>query len=126
MLLRVGLLIAFALTATSGCGGSGSGSGGAPIGGPPPPPPPSEPETIGGIWTGAITWEPTPPFPGGALNVRALMTETGEFRWVVSEEAEVFGQHSEQIFGKLDAVEFGVQTGLNAAIWAAALRPDNP
>jgi hypothetical protein len=124
-LVRSGCVMAV-LVAASGCLGGGNGNGGVPTANPPPPPP-SPSGGVGGLWTGAITWGPNAAFPGGALNVRALMTETGEFRWILSGTSEqFFGPESEQVFGQLTAVDHGVQTSTDLAIWMAALGSGNP
>ncbi|HUG99765.1 MAG TPA: hypothetical protein VMQ83_11420 [Gammaproteobacteria bacterium] len=69
-----------------GCG-SGGGSGGST---PPPPPPPPPDELVGGIWAGEMVAT-----GGGTIEIRGLITESGEFRWLDDTQGQ-------QIFGTID------------------------
>lgn len=109
--------IAVSLLLTSGCFGGG-GSGGDDVAQPPPPPPPPG-AGFGGLWSGAIGWEPRNGLPGGVMNVRGMVAETGEFRLVLYPDAvSYFGGDNEQIFGTLQLRAGGIQT-TGDAIWMA-------
>ncbi len=115
--------IAALLLTVNGCnGGSDAGDG---VATPPPPPPPVS-AVGGGLWAGAVFWDPRNGFPGGALNVRALVAETGEFRMVLYEDIEQrFNAQSEHIFGTFDIDRSDITT-LAGAIWAASAEGGNP
>jgi hypothetical protein len=115
-----------ALLMAGGCGGDGGGTGGVdpppPAANPPPPPlPPTR--SIGGLWSGGLSWEPRNGLPGGAVNVRGLVAETGEFHWVLAEPSEeFFGSRNEQIFGTLTFDDTTVGTR-GEAIWVGLSKP---
>lgn len=88
MRLSTGWSIAALLVLIAGCGGGGGGGSTPPP--PPPPPPPPTDSAIGGIWTGELAAT-----GGGTLAFRALIAETGEFRWLDDAQGQ-------QIFGTLD------------------------
>jgi hypothetical protein len=105
------------LITASGCfGGGDSGNGGL---NPLPPPPPSLLQQ-GGLWSGVVQWAPRDGFPGGALNVRALIAETGEFRMMLYEDFDLdhFASQSEQIFGTFDMDGRDIAT-IGDAVWTA-------
>ena len=119
------VLIATTLVVAGGCFGGGSSGDGGSTPPPPPPPPPPPGATPGGLWSGAISWDPRNGFPGGALNVRALVAETGEFRLVLYPNVDVyFGSQNEQVFGTFD-VDGGEITTIPNAVWAAGLDTGN-
>ena len=106
------------LIALSGCSGGGDSSEGTSTLPRPPPPPTSG---VGGLWSGAVFWEPRDGFPGGALNARALMAETGEFRIVLYEDFDqYFDTRNQQIFGTF-SIASGDITTTGDAVWAAPL-----
>jgi hypothetical protein len=117
---NIGSLMVLALLMAGGCGGNGGDSGGGA-----PRPPASTPPSgshLGGLWSGALRWEPKNGFPGGALNVRGLVDETGEFQWVLAEDPEqFFGSQNEQIFGTV--VFDGAKVRTSGAIWVGLPRP---
>jgi len=120
--LKFAALIAVFLLAASGCfggGGSGNGGGNLPPVPPPPPPPPPTPGQ-GGLWSGVVYWGPKDGFPSGALSVRALIAETGEFRMTLYHDIflDYFASQSEQIFGTLDINGERVWT-TGDAVWTA-------
>jgi len=127
-----GLIVALPLT-ISGCfGGSGSDDDGRnpppPGSAPPPPPPPPPPPTsaVGGLWAGLLSWDPRNGLPGGVLAVRALVAETGEFRFVLDKASEDrFNSQSEQVFGTFSIDGATIETS-GDAYWAAALGTGNP
>jgi hypothetical protein len=110
------------LITASGCfGGGGSSNGGAnPPTLPPPPPPPPPTTGQGGLWSGAVQWAPRDGFPGGALNVRALIAETGEFRMMLYEDFDLdyFASQGEQIFGTFASNGQDIAT-IGDAVWTA-------
>jgi hypothetical protein len=126
-----GVCMGAMLMGASGCSGSGEGGEDTGIAPPPPPPPPPPPSGFtGGIWGGAVFWEPTVGFPGGARNVLALVAETGEFRWMLPESDLYYGDDSEQVFGSLEFDGAEVRTtnpdAHGATIWATPVDSGNP
>jgi hypothetical protein len=126
--LKTGLAIATVCVAASGCGGGGADDDGgrpSPSPGPttsPPPPPTNSP--LGGFWAGVLRLEGAEP---RAVNVIALVAETGEFRWLIADDVEnFFGDSSEQLFGTLhesDADEFRTE---GDGVWAIPWGNQNP
>lgn len=111
-----GLIGALVLTA-SGCfsGGESDGSGSNT----PPLPPPPPPAFVGGLWTGALWWDPRNGFPGGAQNVRLLLAETGEFRMMLFPDVDnYFATGSEQVFGNFN-IDGGDISTAGDGVWLA-------
>jgi len=120
MHLKLTGLIGACLLTVGGCFGGGDSVDDS-SNPPPPPPPPPTTSALGGLWSGAVFWDPKDGFPGGALNARALITETGEFRIVLSEDVEqYFGGQNEQIFGTFDIDGRDIST-TGDAIWTKPL-----
>jgi hypothetical protein len=81
--------------------------------------------TVGGHWGGVLQWESSGGFPGGTVEVIAIVAETGEFRFLVAETYEQwFTPVGEQVFGTLALFGANVRT-TGDAIWAVALHADN-
>ena len=112
--------IVIALLAASGCFGGGDSSEGG-TANPPPPPPPPPTTGVGGLWSGAMWWDPKDGFPGGAQNVRLLVTDTGEFRMMLYPDVDkYFATDSEQIYGNFNIVGRDITT-VGDAVWVAAV-----
>lgn len=113
-------VIGIALLTASGCFGGGDSSEGGTAN--PPPPPPLPPTTgVGGLWSGAMWWDPKDGFPGGAQNVRLLVTDTGEFRMMLYPDVDnYFAPDSEQISGTFNIVGRDITT-VGDAVWVAAV-----
>jgi hypothetical protein len=121
---KIGSLMVVLILVVQGCGGNGDSSSPG-VGSAPPPPPPPVRYGIGGLWTGALFLEARPPYAGGAMNVRALVAETGEFRLVLAEDIEQwFTSQSEQMFGTFE-FDYGQMMTTGDAIWAAPLTTEN-
>ena len=117
MKLKLAWSITALLLAASGCfGGSDSDDDGSNLPSLQPPPPGS---MVGGLWSGMVEWEPKNGFPGGTLSVRALVSETGEFRWVLYDgDDDYFSDSNEQVFGTLEIGADELRT-TGDAIWTA-------
>jgi len=87
-------MLAALLTVAGGCsGGSHETDDGATGGDPPPPPPPPAPPpptvAAGGIWHGELEVEVNGrPDSRTTMPVRALVTEDGQFRWILPETGQ--------------------------------------
>lgn len=80
---------------------------------------------MGGHWGGVLQWDAGGGFPGGTVEIIAIVAETGEFRFLVAETwDQQFTPVSEQVFGTLELSSANVRTG-GDAIWAAALGTGN-
>jgi hypothetical protein len=116
--LNIGLL----LITLSGCSGGGGSSTDTsnPASSPAPHAAPSS--DVGGLWSGAVFWDPKDGSPGGALNARAMIAETGEFRMVLYEDVydDYFGPRNQQVFGTFRTTGGAITTAGNA-VWAAPL-----
>jgi hypothetical protein len=96
-----------------------------------PPPPAGIPVTrsIGGLWSGALTWGASAPWPAGAMVARVLVAETGEFRIVMTSDSNwemetLFSNQSEQISGTFGYSGANVVT-IGDAIATMPLGPNN-
>jgi hypothetical protein len=75
------------------------------------------PSFSGGLWSGALWWEPKDGFPGGAQNVRLLVAETGEFRLLLYPHVDqYFAAQNEQIIGTF-SVDGGDISTMGDAVW---------
>ena len=111
--------IVIALLTASGCFGGGESNGDGSNSPPPPPPPPVS--FVGGLWSGAMWWDPKDGFPGGAQNVRLLVAETGEFRMMLYPDVDqYFAADSEQIYGTFNMDGRDITT-VGDALWVAAV-----
>src|SRR5687768_11976976 len=118
--LRLAGVTGFIWLLASSCfsGGDSAESG---IQNPPPPPPPPPISAVGGLWSGAIWWDPKDGFPGGAQNVRLLVAETGEFRMMLYPDMDkYFASDSEQVFGDFD-IDGGDISTVGNAVWVGPL-----
>jgi len=94
--LRLTCATGFVWLLANGCFGGDSSAGGS--ANPPPPPPPPPTTGVGGLWSGAMWWDAKDGFPGGAQNVRLLVTDTGEFRMMLYADTDkYFATDSEQL-----------------------------
>lgn len=115
--LKLAGAIGIVLLTASGCFGGGVSNGDGSNPPPPPPPPPPPTSAVGGLWSGAMTWDAKDGFPGGAQNVRLLVAETGEFRMMLYPDVDrYFAPDSEQIFGDFD-IDGGDISTVGNAIW---------
>ena len=104
------LLLAF-LTTAGGCFGEGSEGEGGPITGSPPPPPPPPGTSAGGIWVGELLAEINGrPETRSSRFVRALVTETGRFIWILDEPGE-------QIVGDFDVAGTALKSSFGLMWW---------
>jgi len=114
---------AIALLSVSGCFGGGESSEVGSNPPPPPPPPPTPTLNVGGLWSGAISWDPKDGFPGGAQSVRLLVAETGEFRMTLYPDFDhYFATDSEQVFGDFD-IDAGDISTVGNAVWVGPVNP---
>lgn len=123
MRLPYALSLSALLITTSGCAGSGTGGNAdrnvlpPPLPQAPPPPQLPSPSFSGGLWSGALWWEPNAGFPGGAQNIRLLVAETGEFRLVLYPHTDqYFAARNEQIIGTF-SVNGGDISTIGDAVW---------
>lgn len=79
-----------AVLTTGGCSGGDSNSPGGQSGGTPPPPPPPPPTvSAGGLWVGELELEVNGQHgTHTSLPLRALVTEDGDFRFILDEQAQ--------------------------------------
>jgi hypothetical protein len=82
--------------------------------------------SVGGHWSGVLEWESRGGFPGGVVEAFALVAETGEFHFVLTDElGELFDGANEQIFGNFESDGSIVRTN-GDSVWSTALGAGNP